>query len=167
MPEAVNLKQTGREVERLVEILSRGMTSSIFDVWFFLMRVLVLVPGFQFAQLLRNVIVKARRRHVLPPASKAASPTLGPTDVSIDGIPWKAMDLQPMSTPTMGQSQSIGSDVMPRQSDESPVDLGPSSQVDFLYAEHLFSDNGRANNGGAEASDYVFVGEGDGKGSGR
>ncbi|CAD6587362.1 MAG: hypothetical protein TREMPRED_004729 [Tremellales sp. Tagirdzhanova-0007] len=135
MPEAVNLKKTGRDVERLVEILSS-------------------VPGFQFAQLLKNVITKARQRHVLPPLSKAASPAFGPTHLSDDGPPWKAMGIP--STSVVEQRQSSGTGNGLGLSDGSPVELGPSSHVDFAYAEHLFSDNDRGINGGAEVSNYAF-----------
>ena len=157
MPEAVNLKKTGRDVERLVEILSSGMDKPIVQLWFGLTCISP-VPGFQFAQLLKNVITKARQRHVLPPLSKAASPAFGPTHLSDDGPPWKAMGIP--STSVVEQRQSSGTGNGLGLSDGSPVELGPSSHVDFAYAEHLFSDNDRGINGGAEVSNYAFVSAG-------
>ncbi|GMK57174.1 hypothetical protein CspeluHIS016_0400080 [Cutaneotrichosporon spelunceum] len=57
MPDAVDLRQTGRDLEAVTQILAQ-------------------VPGFQFAQQIRDILGRARRQHVLPPASRG-SPTSG------------------------------------------------------------------------------------------
>ncbi|KLT44131.1 hypothetical protein CC85DRAFT_283918 [Cutaneotrichosporon oleaginosum] len=57
MPDAVDLRQTSRDLEAVTKILA-------------------LVPGFQFAQQIRDILLRARRRRVLPPASRG-SPTSG------------------------------------------------------------------------------------------
>ncbi|BEI86267.1 hypothetical protein CcaverHIS002_0605540 [Cutaneotrichosporon cavernicola] len=69
MPDAVDLRQTGRDLEAVTQILAR-------------------VPGFQFAQQIRDILRRARRKHVLPPASRG-SPTSGSVplpDVSGSGL---------------------------------------------------------------------------------
>jgi hypothetical protein len=67
MPDAVDLRQTGRDLEAVTKILAKGEFNEIqADP----------VPGFQFAQQIRDVLRRARRRHVLPPASRG-SPTSG------------------------------------------------------------------------------------------
>ena len=59
IPEHVaDIRQTGRDLEAITECLAQ-------------------VPGFQFAQHIRDIVVKARRMHVLPPSSRSGSPRLG------------------------------------------------------------------------------------------
>jgi hypothetical protein len=61
IPEHVaDVRATGRDLEAITERLAR-------------------VPGFTYAQHIREVVVKARRRHVLPPPVSAA-PTPSPAD---------------------------------------------------------------------------------------
>lgn len=107
MPEEVNVRKVGRDVEQIAQTLSK-------------------VPGFQFAQVLRNVLVKARRKRHLPPASKPASPQRGPLALpAFNANSSSPVDLNFNTTPT---GMSAGNE------------SGFTTDLDFLYAEQLFSD---------------------------
>lgn len=120
MPEVVNVRQVGRDVEQIAQTLSK-------------------VPGFQFAQVLRNVLLKARRKRHLPPASKPASPQRGP-----------------LALPTVAANSSSPVDLSSGNFNTTPTgmggggsDPGLTSDLDFLYAEQLFSDTGVLGGGSA------------------
>lgn len=97
------------------------------------------VPGFQYASLLRDVIQKARRNKLLPPASRPGSPKSGATTVPS----WNS---QP-STSTSSQTQAT--DYSKFSFDHQPTELFPA--LDFSYAEQLLASNGN----GPETSTIV------------
>ncbi|KAL7424794.1 hypothetical protein Q5752_000478 [Cryptotrichosporon argae] len=137
MPEAVDTRQTGRDVEQLANILAR-------------------VPGFQFAQHLREVLKQARRRRVLPPATRASSPTLGSTTLPPahgHGHDWSDLRMSALpSLPTMpspldglgaagaaavGFAGPQAVSMQPGVSSTTPE----NGLIDFTYAEQLFANN--------------------------
>ncbi|WWC86390.1 uncharacterized protein L201_001266 [Kwoniella dendrophila CBS 6074] len=67
VPESCNLRQIGKDVEQVAIMLSKGESIDAEKV------ADQVVPGFMFANLLREVVKKARRDQVLPPASRAPS----------------------------------------------------------------------------------------------
>jgi len=87
------------------------------------------VPGFQYASLLRDVIQKARRNKLLPPASRPGSPKSGATTVPN----WN-------SQPTPASSQTQTTDYSKFTFERQPSDLFPA--LDFSYAEQLLASNG-------------------------
>lgn len=113
VPEGANTRQIGRDVERVAQVLTR-------------------VPGFQFAQHLREVLGRARRQKVLPPPSKPASPAS-----------------RPVALPPMTQTPNIFGETPPGALSSDPgsapgYSFGVSPTVDahpfdFSYAEQLFS----------------------------
>lgn len=121
MPDAVDLRQTGRDLEAVTKILAR-------------------VPGFQFAQQIRDILRRARRKHVLPPASRA-SPTSG-------SIPLPNVDAASSpSTTTTSVPQTVGptSAVLPTLSARIGHTATPEGlPLDFYLAEQLFSAPGDA-----------------------
>jgi hypothetical protein len=89
------------------------------------------VPGFQFAKILQDVLGKARRHRVLPPVTAAASPA--PGDDSGGG-----------QLPVAGSSVLDGSgDVWDGFANFGSI----SSDVDFFLAEQLFSNNSAMGSG--------------------
>lgn len=95
MPDAVDLRQTGRDLEAVTKILAQGASPvSYFDAL-----ELMTVPGFQFAQQIRDILRRARRKHVLPPPSRA-SPTSG-------SVPLPPLSDHPL--PTSGAPQALSS----------------------------------------------------------
>jgi len=135
IPEAVNTRKIGRDVEKVADLLTT-------------------VPGFQFAKFLREVIVRARRSHVLPPASKPASPS------------HQHMQL-PSLEPSLAPSTTIGPGIsgsgftptaLSNGNGNGVLDFGgfassDSGIFDFGYAEQLFNNGPAANVGGALAFD--------------
>nr|XP_031860933.1 uncharacterized protein CI109_003660 [Kwoniella shandongensis]KAA5528005.1 hypothetical protein CI109_003660 [Kwoniella shandongensis] len=135
VPESCNLRQIGRDVEQVAQMLKK-------------------VPGFQFANFLRDVVKKARRDHVLPPSSQAPSRLPSPSR-SYMTLPMMSTPLeQPQSTwsthlapdasnTTSGPSVSMSN--VPINMDlvgTGGSDSGMSSHLDFLYAEQLFANTG-------------------------
>jgi len=100
---------------------------------------LMTVPGFQYASLLRDVIQKARRNKLLPPASRPGSPKSGATTVPS----WNS---QPS---TSASSQTQTTDYSKFTFEHQPTELFPA--LDFSYAEQLLASNGN----GPEASTIV------------
>ncbi|WVQ82646.1 hypothetical protein IAT38_004778 [Cryptococcus sp. DSM 104549] len=133
VPESCNLRQVGRDVEEVSAMLAT-------------------VPGFQFAQFLRDVMRRARRDHVLPPSSRApsrapsrhASPSRGLSKLPPDPLsaPHTSWTNEPaptgMSLPVPGLGTGF----------DSSSDTGLSSHLDFLYAEQLFANTGLGQNAG-------------------
>lgn len=125
IPEEVDIRQTGRDLEALTKRLAQ-------------------VPGFQFAQQLREIIVKARRRHFLPPSSKAPSrnpspgPDPGPEDKHNRGqrepyLPVSGSHPTPALSPANAVDMLVGS-----ATGTTPENIA----LDFFYAEQLFTTTG-------------------------
>jgi hypothetical protein len=125
VPEVVDARRIGKDVEQLAIMLSQGMFS-LGEIR------LMIVPGFQYASLLRDVIQKARRNKLLPPASRPGSPKSGQMSVPS----WNS---QP-STSTSSQTQQT--DYSKFAFDHQPTELFPA--LDFSYAEQLLASNGNA-----------------------
>lgn len=102
------------------------------------------VPGFQYASLLRDVIQKARRNKLLPPASRPGSPKNGNATVPS----WNA---QPSASSQPPQDYSNYT------FDHQPTELFPA--LDFSYAEQLLANgNGNGNgNGGVGLETNLIV----------
>ena len=105
------------------------------------------VPGFQYANLLRTVILQARRQNVLPPRSRFPSPDPPKTFQTPDAI-----------------DSQVNFPLPPIKSTEPPFDFlahsnSPLDSVnsgnffDFGYAEQLFSDQ----QGPLDVSQQVLV----------
>ncbi|CAD6573450.1 MAG: hypothetical protein TREMPRED_000828 [Tremellales sp. Tagirdzhanova-0007] len=120
VPEAVNSKQIGRDVENVADMLTQ-------------------VPGFQFANFLREVITRARRHNVLPPPSRPTSPINDPAPL----LPLPQLEDRTASTSTSGKDPSPSSS-FPMTSDAYVLGGrdGQSQPFDFSYAEHLFAHPG-------------------------
>ncbi len=142
MPEEVNLRQVGRDVEDIAKALTQGKSYGkiITDA---------IVPGFQFAQVLRDVVTKARRKRVLPPSSRASSPP--PTQGGAGRRSWnpvpRALDsANPSNTIMPAQMTNFTFDTSPPMigalgGPGMPIGTdGMASHLDFLYAEQLFND---------------------------
>lgn len=140
IPEHVkDIRQTGRDLEAVTKCLAE-------------------VPGFQFAQDIRNILVKARRKRVLPPSSKASSPTpatvaLPPVGNPVGGrhhrdegdgdgdVMWGSHNASPnhfgaTSSPSTLRAVSTTSIHPAVDSFASPQETIPH---DFVYAEQLFA----------------------------
>nr|XP_019049377.1 hypothetical protein I302_03163 [Kwoniella bestiolae CBS 10118]OCF28307.1 hypothetical protein I302_03163 [Kwoniella bestiolae CBS 10118] len=124
VPESCNLRQIGKDVEQVAIMLTK-------------------VPGFLFAHILSDVVKKARRDQVLPPASRAPSRVPSPTRNHVnlpmsDQNSWSS-GLTPSTTfvPSLSGGPDISINPAP--------DQGLSSHMDFLYAEQLFANTGTAN----------------------
>lgn len=101
-----------------------------------------LVPGFQFASLLREVIQRARRNKVLPPASRPSSPNrqqLPPPAWPSPNPSTSAQSTQSANTNT--KPQNFGGSF----SFDQPTEPFPA--LDFSYADQLFSNTGSGRNG--------------------
>ncbi|GFZ43669.1 hypothetical protein JCM24511_01389 [Saitozyma sp. JCM 24511] len=130
IPEAANLRQVGRDVEQVAKILTN-------------------VPGFQFAQLLRGILRKARRKHVLPPASRAPSPVRNaaplpgftPSSASPSNFP-------PSATNSATGSDSLNFTNTTAGTAMAGTDSNLTSHLDFSYAEQLFNDSSATFGGG-------------------
>ncbi|ORY32276.1 hypothetical protein BCR39DRAFT_45188 [Naematelia encephala] len=128
MPEAVNTRQIGRDVEKLAAILAQ-------------------VPGFQFATHLRDVIQKARRHNILPPASKPPSPAHqnsalpSLTMTAATAPPPQFASQSPYSTHSNGSTSGL-LDFNFNGNNTGSMDAGQG--FDFGYAEALFGQTGDA-----------------------
>jgi hypothetical protein len=131
VPEVVDARRIGKDVEQLAIMLSQGM--SLCEAQ------LMIVPGFQYASLLKDVIQKARRNKLLPPASRPGSPKSGATTVPS----WNS---QPS---TSASSQTQQTDISKFTFERQPSELFPA--LDFSYAEQLLASNGN----GPETSQIV------------
>lgn len=69
LPEAIDLYQAAKDVELLAEELSRCKAMLSTN--------LTPVPDFYFSQFLHHVVVEARRKRDLPPATAHTSPRMG------------------------------------------------------------------------------------------
>lgn len=114
IPEHVDIKQTGRDLESLTKRLAQ-------------------VPGFQFAQQLREIIIKARRQHVLPPSSRAPSrvPSRNPSPTPDDRPRFDGY--------ATGSTSLQLSPVIPTQLDTVLGTTPEAVSLDFLLAEQLFA----------------------------
>ncbi|WWC99826.1 hypothetical protein V866_006734 [Kwoniella sp. B9012] len=138
VPESCNLRQIGKDVEQVAIMLTKGELSRYENA---LTRS---VPGFLFAHMLSDVVKRARRDQVLPPASRAPSrlpsPTRGLTALPMsDQNSWSS-GLTPNAN--FVSSLSGGPDISINVNPAS--DQGLSSHMDFLYAEQLFANTGNA-----------------------
>lgn len=148
-PEAVDVRQVGRDVERVALMLTKGTFGPCSK--------LTAVPGFQFAQLLRDVLSRARKRHVLPPASKPGSPTghgvplpgtLGGGMTALAPTPSSASLAGIMNNPSPNQfgqysNGNLGtSGVSPHNGSDSAFSsaLLGLPELDFGLADQLFTD---------------------------
>lgn len=119
VPEVVDARRIGKDVEQLAIMLSQGMSPS--------RPLLMTVPGFQFASLLRDVVQKARRNKLLPPASRPGSPGRNGQAVPT----WTP-------NPTVNQPPTDYT----KFAFDQPTELFPS--LDFSYAEQLLANGGPA-----------------------
>ena len=97
------------------------------------------VPGFQFANFLREVITRARRHNVLPPPSRPTSPISGPAQVPRRHQLEESTVTRstPGKDPSPSASFPIASDAYAFGGRD-----GQSQPFDFSYAEHLFAHPG-------------------------
>lgn len=167
VPDGVNLRQIGRDVEKITIILTQGMSprfryyDSLEDPRGkrgveLIRSVIPVVPGFQFAHLLSNIITRARRQNVLPPLTRPPSPLHSghPTN-----HPFQLSTI--INTPTsQPPSSASGINTIPEFNfdlDHTPLSnadsVGAGSGLgengfDFQFAEQLFSEpSSRVGNG--------------------
>lgn len=134
MPEAVgDLAQIADDLEAVTDLLAAGG---------FLVLASMLthpVPGYQFAQQIRDLIQRARRKHILPPASKpAASPTSGSVQqgeaAASEGV------RSPGGGPGRSRVKELASNAPSTAGDSVTAFTPPEGfPLDFFYAEQLFS----------------------------
>lgn len=113
IPDGANVRQIGRDVDRVAQVLTK-------------------VPGFQYGTFLRQVLGRARRHKVLPPASRASSPSA------------RTAPLQPMSSLMVETPSSSGVFISDPGSGGPGLNFGISptndaNPFDFSYADQLFS----------------------------
>lgn len=103
---------------------------------------LTAVPGFQFAQLLRDILLKARKKHVLPPPSRAPSPSrMNPGFTTSRFTPVPTASDHPYASPAGGVGAHPG--VSPNYGSESALSSGFGlPELDFGLAEQLFNEGG-------------------------
>ena len=155
MPEVTNPRQVGRDVESVANLLTQGECPGFSGLLsgtlcsylaipycYFPTASLITVPGFQFAQILRDVIRRARRNKILPPASKPPSPTLG----ALSHLPSDQISPLP-STLSSIPSASGSADFFGIDGGAAGQTGSGTSAFDFTYAEQLFSDTGRTPGG--------------------
>lgn len=124
VPEVVDARRIGRDVEQLAIMLSQGTSTVCAE--------LTSVPGFQFASLLRDVIQKARRNKTLPPASRPGSPTRnGNGQVYLPSWSGSRPSAQSVQSASSAQPQSQDFKFAFDQPSE------PFPALDFSYAEQL------------------------------
>ena len=128
VPEVVDVRQLGKDLEAIAHALTQGEH--------LVRRELTPVPGFQYADLLRQVLLKARRENVLPPASPAGLNSPHSFNVEVTHMP--AMpDAMPFDTN------------MPMRDQPVPA----MGLLDFGYAEQLLNNE----NGGMVNPQSFFV----------
>lgn len=119
-----------------------------------------IVPGFQFASLLRDVLQRARRNKVLPPSSRPGSPNKlnhlpvpawpSPLPTSTSTSNLSSTSLNANAPGAQGQNQDTFNFAF-----DQPVEPFPA--LDFSYAEQLFSHSGPGRNGGVETPINTIV----------
>lgn len=111
IPDGADTRRIGRDVEQVALVLTK-------------------VPGFQYGTYLREVLGRARRHKVLPPASRAPSPSA------------KHAPLQPMSS-MVTETPPSSVFVSDPGSNGPGLNFGVSPTMDnpfdFTYAEQLFN----------------------------
>lgn len=178
VPEVVNARQIGRDVEQLAIMLTQGKSKSpipshrllrlLYLCGKDLVLMLPLVPGFQFASLLRDVLSKARRNKLLPPASRPASPSrtqhpqapalptwsdsaLGSGGSGLGNGTGTGTGTGSSSTapPSLSQSLETGQEFSNGFTFDQPGpgETFPGAPLDFSYAEHLLGHTTTASSG--------------------
>ncbi|WOO78184.1 Transcriptional activator of proteases prtT [Vanrija pseudolonga] len=121
MPEAVgDLAQIADDLEAVTDLLAA-------------------VPGYQFAQQIRDLIQRARRKHILPPASKrSTSPASGSAQQG--GVAASEALRSPGGGPGKGRVKELASNAPSTAGDSVTAFTPPEGfPLDFFYAEQLFS----------------------------
>lgn len=72
LPDEVDLRQTGRDVEDLASRLDEGVMMCCPLA----LRLTRAVPGFSHGRILQQVLGKARKERVIPPKTQPASPDM-------------------------------------------------------------------------------------------
>lgn len=147
VPEVVNARQIGRDVEQLAIMLSQGtfLTSRQLLELHAVLSLIQIVPGFQFASLLRDVISRARRNKVLPPASRPGSPRSHQAPAPA----WISTSQSQTTQPTE-PSQEYNSFAFDQPSEPFPA-------LDFSYAEQLLGTTSGMNGNGSDTPITGFV----------
>ena len=75
-PRELDLRQSAKDVEELADLLAQGRSAHDHCVGYVLILISLTVPAGRYARSLRLILRRARKHHVMPLSSRAASPSM-------------------------------------------------------------------------------------------